>query len=219
MASSLLLEEGEGDAEEEEEEGEEGEGWCLPPALLLPGFPARAAGLPRSTASTCWRKGSVRWRKGSDADGGDVFVFFGSSASCVGNLEDTLWVESSTTNPWGHPLGLSWVVAGSSGTDVAVLAPAPGRRRTARLRATTLRARDESVHPRQPLAGHQPPRCRVLLLGIRERESRRTGAGAAGGCGGGSASSSSTISSSECDRRYTLKYGGIPRSLVGLPKD
>ena len=65
----------------------------------------------------------ARWRKGSDdAEGGDLFVFFDGSAWCVGNLEDTPWVDSSNTNPWGHPLGLSWVVAGSSGTDVAVLA-------------------------------------------------------------------------------------------------
>ena len=33
---------------------------CLPPALLSQGFPARAARLPCSTASTCWRKGR-RW--------------------------------------------------------------------------------------------------------------------------------------------------------------
>ena len=66
--------------------------------------------------------GRARWRKGSDdAEGGDRFVFFDGNAWCVGNLEDTPWVESSSTNPWGHPLGLSWVVAGSSGTDVAVV--------------------------------------------------------------------------------------------------
>ena len=68
--------------------------------------------------------GRARWKRSySDAEGegGDLFVFFGGSAWCVGNLEDTPCVESSNTNPWGHPLGLSWVVAGSSGTEVAVL--------------------------------------------------------------------------------------------------
>ena len=65
--------------------------------------------------------GCARW-KSKNSEEGDFFVFFDCNAWCVGNLEDTPWVESSNTNPWGHPLGLSWVVAGSSGTEVAVLA-------------------------------------------------------------------------------------------------
>ena len=56
-----------------------------------------------------------RWKR----EEGD---FFDGNAWCVGNLEDTPWVESSNTNKWGHPLGLQWVVAGSTGAEVAVCA-------------------------------------------------------------------------------------------------
>jgi len=65
--------------------------------------------------------GYARW-KSKNSEEGDFFVFFGGNAWCVGNLEDTPWVESSNTNKWGHPLGLQWVVAGSTGAEVAVRA-------------------------------------------------------------------------------------------------
>ena len=103
----------------------------LPPASIVvtgvPGPGGAASVLNGVYLLEGQENGRARWKRRwrySDAEGEgiDLFVFFGGSAWCVGNLEDTPWVESSNTNPWGHPLGLSWVVAGCSGTDVAVVA-------------------------------------------------------------------------------------------------